>query len=115
MLALGLGGFTLMNVSEMNNGVSKNQEQCELQYKINDRLSKTFGWFGYGICTTALTISQMRHSFVWASIHPVFWLTGATISWMAAHDLSYKKSYELKVTSYTAFTACIGMMLLPIL
>jgi len=72
-------------------------------------------YVGYGLYTTAATVYALRNSYVWASIHPFISLLGASMFLIGAKSYSYEDKYPIKLACYTALSACMGLMLLPML
>lgn len=64
--------------------------------------------------TTALVVSQARHSFYLQKFHPAIWFSMACLAMSNAYLLDYNKMYVIKVASYTAFCGLMGMVILPI-
>jgi len=80
---------------------------------VQQRLSKTLGWFSYGIASTTVAIYAMRNSLIWASIPWYVVLGGSIVFGVASHSLDYETAFPLKVAAYTAFTGIMGLAILP--
>lgn len=53
---------------------------------VQERLGKTFGWFSYGILSTAVTVYACRNTMAWAAI-PWWGFFGGTLACMfGAHS-----------------------------
>ena len=126
VLTGGIAGFSYLNYMRtqcervpVNAMRTPDTMPIDLTEQFNERISQTFGWFGYGISTTALLIMKLRHSFVWTSVHPAFWFLCCAGFMGVAHMTEYWRDgtirkHVFQLLSYTGFTGCMGMMLLPI-
>ena len=77
---------------------------------VQQRLGKTFGWFSYGLCTTAASVYLMRNSMAWAAVPWYVMLGGSFACLYAAHALDH----PFKMMAYTAFTGIMGLAVLPL-
>ena len=81
---------------------------------VQERLGKTFAFFSYGILTTAATVYACRNTMAWAAI-PWWGYLGGTFAFMyGAHAFDYQTMFPLKLASYTAMTALMGLQILPL-
>jgi len=82
---------------------------------VQSRLSKTFGWFSYGLFSTSAAVYAMRNSMLWASV-PWWALMIGTLGCMyGCHAIPYDTALPAKVAVYTAFTGLIGLSILPLI
>jgi hypothetical protein len=81
-LAAGLAGFGYLayRTSDMNrNKMSYMAEgQTYMSPLVQDRLGKTFGWFSYGLLSTAGCVYACRNSMAWAAV-PWWAFMGGTV------------------------------------
>ena len=82
---------------------------------VQERMGKTFGYFGYGILSTSAFVYYMRNSMAWASVHPLLLFGGSVALMYGAHAMPYDTQYLPKMMLYTAFTGCMGLSILPLI
>ena len=119
MGAIGMAGLAYLTYSTSELSGARQQAmsrgETTMSSLVQDRLGKTFGYFGWGIMTTSAFVYYMRHSMVWARMNP--WLMmGATIGLMfGTHAMPYDNAMWLpKLGMYTLFSGVIGMSILPL-
>lgn len=117
---LALGGFTYLNfaMTSQRNGMAANphlyQDQTYMSPMVQQRLSKTLGYFAYGITATGATCYALRNSMAWAAIPWWGYLIGTVGLIYATHSIDYHTMYPLKLTAYTAMAGAIGLQILPL-
>ena len=90
--------------------------ETSLSSIVQERLGKTFGYFGWGIMTTSAFVYYMRHSMVWARVNPYIMMAGLLGLGFATHNIPYDNTMWLpKLGMYTLFSGVVGMSLLPLI
>ena len=82
---------------------------------VQSRLSKTFGWFSYGIISTAATCYALRASSVWMAVPWWAHLAGSLAFMFGAHVIDYDSMMPLKALCYTGFAGMMGLSILPLI
>ena len=119
MLGASIAGFTYLGYQIRQMNVNKAAYMAEGQTYmspiVQSRLSKTFGWFSYGLLSTSAAVYAMRNSMIWASV-PWYVLMGGTLACMyGCHAIPYDTALPAKMAVYTAFTGLIGLSILPLI
>lgn len=81
---------------------------------VQSRLSKTFGWFGYGLLSTAGSVYAFRNSMIWAAVPWWAFMIGSLGLMYGAHALDYERALPLKAAAFTGFTWMMGLSILPL-
>lgn len=81
---------------------------------VQDRLAKTFGWFSYGLLSTAVCVYACRNSMAWAAIPWWAFMGGTVLCAFGAHGFDHETQMPLKVASYTAMTWLMGLTIVPL-
>jgi len=119
MGAIGLGGLAYVSFmgSEMSGGQGARLQHGEVRMSnfVQQRMGKTFGYFGYGILSTSAFIYTMRNSMAWASMSPWLLFGGSIALLFGTHALNYETQFIPKMLVYTAFTGVMGMSILPLI
>ena len=119
MGAIGMGGLAYLTFMTSELGGARQQAMARgettMSSIVQDRLGKTFGYFGWGIMTTSAFVYYMRHSMVWARMNP-WMMMGASLGLMfGTHAMPYDNAMWLpKLGMYTLFSGVIGMSILPL-
>lgn len=82
---------------------------------VQQRLSKTFGWFSYGVFSTSAILYAMRNSTFWMFVPWPALVFGPLAGMYAIHAIDYERNMPLKALAYTAFTGMIGISILPLI
>lgn len=97
-----------------NKAVYMAQGETYMSPLVQSRLSKTFGWFSYGLLSTSAMVYATRNSMLWASV-PWWAMMGGTIACLfAAHGLDHETQLPLKVGAFTAMTCFMGLSIVPL-
>ena len=78
-------------------------------------MSKTFGWFSYGLLSTAASVYYMRNSLLWAAVPWWGFLGGMMVCGLAAYSFDYFTQLPLKVLAYTSMTWLMGLTIVPLI
>ena len=118
-IAASVGGFMYLahTIRQMNANKMQymSQGQTYMSPLVQSRLSKTFGWFSYGLLSTAATCHLLRNSMMWAAVP--WWahliVTGGFF--FGAHAVDYESMMPLKALFFTGFTGMMGLSILPLI
>jgi len=78
---------------------------------VQKRLAHTFGWFSYGLFSTAASVYMLRNSMIWASV-PWYVLLGSSFACLyAAHAVDH----PFKAVAFTGFAGIMGLNILPLI
>lgn len=81
---------------------------------VQQRISKTFGYFSYGLLSTGATCYALRNSLAWAAVPWWAFMIGTVGLMFATHATPYETAYPLKLALYTGFTGMIALQILPL-
>lgn len=117
-MGAGLAGFGYLGykIADMNrNKMSYLAEgQTYMSPLVQSRLSKTFGWFSYGLLSTAGSVYYLRNSTAWAVIPWWAFMGGMMACGAASHAFDYDTQLPFKVMSFTAMTWLMGLTIVPL-
>lgn len=82
---------------------------------VKSRLSKTMGYFGYGIGASTALCYSLRHSARAANLHWAVCLAGGLSTLIGTMACDYETQFPLKAAFYTGFTGMMGLGILPMI
>jgi FtsH-binding integral membrane protein len=82
---------------------------------VKSRLSKTMGYFGYGIGASSAICYALRNSARAANLHWAVCLAGVIGTMIGTIACDYDTQFPLKAAFYTGFTGIMGLSILPLI
>jgi len=82
---------------------------------VKSRVSKTMGYFGYGVGFSASVCFALRNSARAANIHWAVCLAGVLGCLIGTVATDYETQFPLKAAFYSAFCGMEGLMILPLI
>lgn len=117
-MGAGLSGMAYLTWQSM--ALSKNRQSAQLRGEtfmsplVQQRVSKTLGYFGFGLAFTGLVAYSLRNSAAAMNLHWGVCLAGMIGFQIGTYASDYHKSYPLKMAMYCGFLGMCGVTVMPL-